>query len=140
MADTALNTAKSSIARTIGLSVIALTAVMALPPQAQAQSADQCSHRGQLDTQYCDENKDLVADLPKDPKKWRDPSALVWAYTPVEDPAIYANVFKPFTDFRMGQIAGHDDGAGQRKAGFDRMFRQGRQNLLHRLAKIDVDD
>jgi phosphonate transport system substrate-binding protein len=95
----ALNTTKTSMARSIGLSVIALTAVMAFTPQAQAQSADQCSHRGQLDTQYCDENKDLVADAPKDPKKWRDPSALVWAYTPVEDPAIYANVFKPFTDF-----------------------------------------
>jgi ABC-type dipeptide/oligopeptide/nickel transport system ATPase subunit len=41
----------------------------------------------------------LVADLPTDPKKIRDPSTLVWAYTPVEDPAIYANVFKPFTDY-----------------------------------------
>ena len=81
------------------LGAVALTAWIGLQPQAQAQTADQCSHRGQLDTQYCDENKDLVADIPKDPKKWRDPSTLVWAYTPVEDPAIYANVFKPFTDF-----------------------------------------
>ncbi len=64
---------------------------------ARAQDAT-CPHRGQLDTLYCDENNDLVADAPKDPKKWRDPSALVWAYTPVEDPAVYANVFKPFTD------------------------------------------
>ena len=81
------------------LGAVTLTAWIGLQPQAQAQTADQCSHRGQLDTQYCDENKDLVADIPKDPKKWRDPSTLVWAYTPVEDPAIYANVFKPFTDF-----------------------------------------
>ena len=81
------------------LGAVALTAWIGLQPQAQAQTADPCSHRGQLDTQYCDENKDLVADIPKDPKKWRDPSTLVWAYTPVEDPAIYANVFKPFTDF-----------------------------------------
>ena len=81
------------------LSAVALTAWLGCQPQAQAQTADQCSHRGQLDTQYCDENNDLVADAPKDPKKWRDPSTLVWAYTPVEDPAIYANVFKPFTDF-----------------------------------------
>ena len=81
------------------LSAVALTAWLGCQPQAQAQTADQCSHRGQLDTQYCDENKDLVADIPKDPRKWRDPSTLVWAYTPVEDPAIYANVFKPFTDF-----------------------------------------
>jgi phosphonate transport system substrate-binding protein len=59
---------------------------------------DSCSHRGQLDTLYCDENRDLVADAPKDAARWRDPSTLVWAYTPVEDPAVYANVFKPLTE------------------------------------------
>lgn len=64
---------------------------------AAAAQAD-CSNRGQLDTLYCDADRDLVADAPKDPSKWRDPSTLVWAYTPVEDPAVYANVFKPFTD------------------------------------------
>jgi phosphonate transport system substrate-binding protein len=47
---------------------------------------------------YCDENRDLVADAPKDPSKWRDPATLVWAYTPLEDPAVYANAFKPFTE------------------------------------------
>jgi phosphonate transport system substrate-binding protein len=61
--------------------------------------ADDCKNRGQLDTLYCDEDGDLVADAPKDPKKWRDPSAIVFAYTPVEDPAVYQNVFKPFTDY-----------------------------------------
>ena len=54
---------------------------------------------GQLDTLYCDENNDLVADAPKDPKKWKDPATLVFAYTPVEDPAVYQNIFKPFTDY-----------------------------------------
>ncbi len=63
-----------------------------------AQAQDACPNRGQLDTLYCDADRDLVADVPKDPAKWRDPSALVWAYTPVEDPAVYANIFKPFTD------------------------------------------
>lgn len=63
-----------------------------------ALAQDSCSNRGQLDTLYCDENRDLVADVPKDASKLRDPSTLVWAYTPVEDPAVYANVFKPFTD------------------------------------------
>ncbi len=63
-----------------------------------AQAQDACPNRGQLDTLYCDADRDLVADAPKDPAKWRDPSALVWAYTPVEDPAVYANIFKPFTD------------------------------------------
>jgi phosphonate transport system substrate-binding protein len=68
--------------------------VFAVPAAAQ----DACANRGQLDTMYCDANRDLVADAPTDPAKWRDPSALVWAYTPVEDPAVYANVFKPLTD------------------------------------------
>lgn len=70
-----------------------------------AAAQDACSHRGQLDTLYCDENRDLVADAPKDARKWRDPSALVFAYTPVEDPAVYQNAFKPFTDY-LGQCTG----------------------------------
>jgi phosphonate transport system substrate-binding protein len=64
---------------------------------AAAAQAD-CPNRGQLDTLYCDADRDLVADVPKDASKQRDPSTLVWAYTPVEDPAVYANIFKPFTD------------------------------------------
>ena len=72
--------------------------VLAVASSSAAQAQDACSNRGQLDTNYCDEDKDLVADAPKDPKRWRDPSSLVWAYTPVEDPAVYANIFKPFTD------------------------------------------
>src|SRR3954463_5004556 len=67
--------------------------------------AQECTNRGQLDTLYCDENNDLVADVPTDPKKLRDPSTLVFAYTPVEDPAVYQNVFKPLTDF-LAQCTG----------------------------------
>ena len=67
--------------------------------------ADACSNRGQLDTLYCDENNDLTADTPKDQRRWRDPGTLVFAYTPVEDPAVYANVFKPFTD-HLAQCTG----------------------------------
>ena len=63
-----------------------------------AQAQDACPNRGQLDTMYCDANKDLVADVPTEGSKQKDPSALVWAYTPVEDPAVYANIFKPLTD------------------------------------------
>jgi len=67
--------------------------------------AEECRNRGQLDTLYCDDDNDLVADVPSDPKKLRDPSTLVFAYTPVEDPAVYQNVFKPFTDF-LAQCTG----------------------------------
>ena len=35
---------------------------------AAAQPTD-CKNRGQLDTLYCDDNNDLVADAPQDQKK-----------------------------------------------------------------------
>jgi phosphonate transport system substrate-binding protein len=73
------------------------TLLAALVGSAAQAQADDCKNRGQLDTLYCDDNGDLVADVPKDQKKWKDPSALVFAYTPVEDPAVYLNVFRPFT-------------------------------------------
>jgi phosphonate transport system substrate-binding protein len=75
-----------------------LLLVLLLAAGASAAWAQECANRGQLDTLYCDADRDLVADAPKDPARWRDPSTLVWAYTPVEDPAVYANIFKPFTD------------------------------------------
>ena len=42
---------------------------------------------------------DMVADAPTDPKKFKNPSTLVFTYTPVEDPAVYEKIFKPFTDY-----------------------------------------
>ncbi|MCA3267598.1 MAG: phosphate/phosphite/phosphonate ABC transporter substrate-binding protein [Azospirillum sp.] len=80
----------------------AAIAVCAFVAPAFAQNrpaAEQCAHRGQLDDAYCDENRDMVADAPKDARRWRDPSTLVFAYTPVEDPAVYANVFAPFINY-----------------------------------------
>src|ERR1700682_4528103 len=68
-------------------------------------TAQECRNRGQLDTLYCDDNNDLVADTPTDPRKLRDSATLVFAYTPVEDPAVYQNVFRPFTDY-LGQCTG----------------------------------
>jgi phosphonate transport system substrate-binding protein len=83
----------------------ALLLVGSLTADRAFSQADDCKHRGQLDTLYCDENKDLVADSPKDPKRHRDPSTLVFAYTPVEDPAVYGPIFKPFTDY-LAQCTG----------------------------------
>lgn len=60
---------------------------------AQAQA---CSNRGDLDTRFCDEDRNLIADLPKDPKQLQNPATLVFSYTPVEDPAVYENVFDEF--------------------------------------------
>ncbi len=79
------------------------TAAAALPLAASAQ--DSCANRGELDTLYCDADKDLVADLPADAKRQKNPGTLVFTYTPVEDPAVYENVFKPFTDY-LGKCTG----------------------------------
>jgi phosphonate transport system substrate-binding protein len=59
-----------------------------------AQAAD-CP-RGTLDKQYCDYDGDLVADLPLDSKKWVNPGTIIFSYTPVEDPAVYAKVWDGF--------------------------------------------
>ena len=65
-------------------------------------SAQSCSSRGELDESYCDADGDLVADVPA---KTRDPSVIVFAYTPVEDPAVYENAFRPFTEY-LGKCTG----------------------------------
>jgi phosphonate transport system substrate-binding protein len=52
--------------------------------------------RGELDKAYCDRNGDLVADAPADPKQLVNPSTLIFAYTPVEDPAVYTRVWDGF--------------------------------------------
>ncbi|MFT5226662.1 MAG: phosphonate transport system substrate-binding protein [Polaribacter sp.] len=54
--------------------------------------------RGTLDARYCDRDGDLTADLPLDQAKWSNPSTLIFAYTPVEDPAVYAKVWDGFID------------------------------------------
>jgi phosphonate transport system substrate-binding protein len=51
-----------------------------------------------LDARFKDANGDMVADPPADPKEFVDPSTLVFAYTPVEDPAVYAKVWQEFLD------------------------------------------
>jgi phosphonate transport system substrate-binding protein len=49
-----------------------------------------------MDARFTDADGDLVADAPKDPKQWVDPATLIFAYTPVEDPAVYAKVWDGF--------------------------------------------
>ncbi|MCP4317969.1 MAG: phosphate/phosphite/phosphonate ABC transporter substrate-binding protein [Hyphomicrobiales bacterium] len=52
--------------------------------------------RGDLDARYCDADGDLIADIPTDESKWIDPDTLIFAYTPVEDPAVYRGVWSDF--------------------------------------------
>lgn len=49
-----------------------------------------------MDPKFTDANGDMVADAPTNPAEWIDPSVLVFAYTPVEDPAVYAEVWDEF--------------------------------------------
>ncbi len=71
----------------------------------EAQKAQQeCSNRGDLDTRYCDENGDLVADTPE---KTVNPDVLFFTYTPLEDPAVYIDMFRPFLD-HLEEVTGKD--------------------------------
>lgn len=49
-----------------------------------------------LDERFTDADGDLLADVPADAAKQIDPPTLVFAYTPVEDPAVYAKVWEGF--------------------------------------------
>jgi len=69
-----------------------------------AVAAEDC-YRGTLDKQYCDRDRDQVADLPLDPKDWVNPDTLIFSYTPVEDPAIYAKVWDGFIQ-HMSEVTG----------------------------------
>ena len=66
--------------------------------------AEECP-RGTLDKQYCDRNNDLVADLPLDESKWSNPDTIIFSYTPVEDPAVYAKVWDGFIN-HMAETTG----------------------------------
>lgn len=79
------------------LAGVALALSAAAPTTALAEFA--------LDARYTDADGDLIADIPEDPADRIDPSTLIFAYTPVEDPAVYAEVWQGFLD-HMGEITG----------------------------------
>jgi phosphonate transport system substrate-binding protein len=58
-----------------------------------------------MDPRFTDADGDLVADTPTDPKAWVDPKVLIFAYTPVEDPAVYAKVWDGFLT-HMEEVTG----------------------------------
>ena len=83
----------------------AATAVLTALLFAAAPAAAADCPRGTLDKQYCDHDGDLVADLPTDPGKWVNPSTIIFSYTPVEDPAVYAKVWDGFIQ-HMAKVTG----------------------------------
>ncbi|MGM0543850.1 MAG: phosphate/phosphite/phosphonate ABC transporter substrate-binding protein [Pseudomonadota bacterium] len=60
-----------------------------------------------LSSRYQDADGDLIADAPSDESEWVDPDTLVFAYTPVEDPAVYADVWADFLD-HLSEATGKD--------------------------------
>lgn len=76
--------------------VVAMTLLLAPAGPAAAGS---CTNRGDLDTRFCDENGDLLADTPKDSAELLNPDTLVFSYTAVEDPSVYENVFSELMDY-----------------------------------------
>jgi len=57
-----------------------------------------------LDPRYTDADGDLIADIPAAADQV-DPGTLIFAYTPVEDPAVYAEVWGEFLD-HMSSLTG----------------------------------
>ncbi|MCQ1060546.1 phosphate/phosphite/phosphonate ABC transporter substrate-binding protein [Photobacterium sp. DNB23_23_1] len=51
-----------------------------------------------MDARYEDRAGNLTADLPQNEAEWVNPSTLVFAYTPVEDPSVYASVWSEFLE------------------------------------------
>ena len=70
-----------------------------------AWSLDACNHRGDLSPLYCDEDRDLTADAPKDKTKWRNPASLLLSYSPQEDTAAYEKLWSPYVS-HMTQCVG----------------------------------
>lgn len=60
-----------------------------------------------LDDRFTDADGDLVADIPTDPSELVDPDTLIFAYTPVEDPAVYRDVWAGFLD-HLSEVTGKE--------------------------------
>jgi phosphonate transport system substrate-binding protein len=60
-----------------------------------------------LDSRFTDADGDLVADIPTDASQLVDPDTLIFAYTPVEDPSVYAEVWEGFIE-HMEEVTGKE--------------------------------
>jgi phosphonate transport system substrate-binding protein len=87
----------------VAIAAAALLALAAGTPN-QAIAAEDCP-RGALDEQYCDRDGDLTADTPTDAANLVDPDTIIFAYTPVEDPAVYREAWADFLT-HMEQVTG----------------------------------
>ncbi len=60
-----------------------------------------------LGSRFQDADGDMVADTPSDPGKQIDPGTLIFAYTPVGDPAVYVKFWKGFLEY-MEKVTGKE--------------------------------
>jgi len=67
-------------------------------------NARECPH-GDLNPIYCDKDGDMLADPPQNPSLLADPYELVFAYSPVEDPAVYKKAWKDFIAY-LSRVTG----------------------------------
>ncbi|MGM0912904.1 MAG: phosphate/phosphite/phosphonate ABC transporter substrate-binding protein [Pseudomonadota bacterium] len=86
-----------TLTRSLFLGGMAIASLTAAVSQAEAQF--------KLSDRFTDADGDLVADIPADESQWLDPETLVFAYTPVEDPAVYAEVWDGFLE-HMEEVTG----------------------------------
>ena len=89
---------------TLSISILAAGLLAVAAAWAPLAAAEDCP-RSFLDAQYCDRDGDLTADLPTDPADWIDPDTLIFAYTPVEDPAVYQTVWEGFLN-HLSELTG----------------------------------
>ena len=80
--------------RTLIAASAALAVTLSLPVSAEFK----------LDPRYSDADGDLIADIP-DAAEQVDPDTLIFAYTPVEDPAVYAEAWSDFLE-HMTEVTG----------------------------------
>jgi len=90
----------------IDLKLLFGASAIALMSLGGAASAQDCP-RGDLDARYCDTDGDMIADIPTDPSQLLDPNPLIFAYTPVEDPAVYKTAWSDFLDY-LSEKTGKD--------------------------------
>ena len=79
----------------------ALVALACAPSFAQ----DSCKHRGELDTPFCDEDGDLLADKPEEAKRQKNTDPLFFTNSPLEDPAVFKELMRPFVE-HLAQCTG----------------------------------
>lgn len=79
-----------------------LSAALVVPALSQA---NECRSHGDLDSAYCDENRDLLPDPPKNPALYKNPATLTFMYTPVQDASVSEKIWEPFTKY-LAQCTG----------------------------------